>query len=151
MSDEDKKEIKRILKKIENKTDNIDDILNSREFSYEEIYIKVVKEIIKELNSLNAIIISKNTKINFSKYDKKYLYDVIHLFMNMSMEKITKDGIKRTLTKENIYIIMNVLINVNKYNLLAENILEFNLHIKDMLSYIILNNSELLMDNMLFY
>ena len=151
MSDEDKKEIKRILKKIENKTDNIDDILNSREFSYEEIYIKVVKEIIKELNSLNAIIISKNTKINFSKYDKKYLYDVIHLFMNMNMEKITKDGIKKALTKENIYIIMNVLINVNKYNLLAENILEFNLHIKDMLSYIIQNNSELLMDNMLFY
>ena len=71
--------------------------------------------------------------------------------MNMSMEKIAKDVVKNTLTKENIYIIMNVLINVNKYNLLAENILEFNIHIKDMLSYIIQNNSELLMDNMLFY
>ena len=114
MSDEDKTNIKDIIKDVEKKNDNIEDILKAKEWPIEGIYIKLFNEIINELTSLNAIIIDKNPKNNFSKYDKTFLYKAIDLFINLENDKIPKEIIETVLTQGNFCIIMKVFINVNK-------------------------------------
>ena len=151
MSDEDKTNIKDIIKDVEKKNDNIEDILKAKEWPIEGIYIKLFNEIINELTSLNAIIIDKNPKNNFSKYDKTFLYKAIDLFINLENDKIPKEIIETVLTQGNFCIIMKVFINVNKYNILSQNIIEFNKNIISLLSNTLQNNAELLMDNVLYY
>ena len=46
---------------------------------------------------------------------------------------------------------MKTLINVNKNNILADNILEFNQYLISLLSNILINNPGILLDNLLFF
>lgn len=54
------------------------------------------------------------------------------------------------ITKENLYVIIKIFIKVNKHNIFADNIIEFNKNIIELLSSIIQENSELLLNNLLF-
>ena len=151
MSDEDKKEIEDIIKRVDSKKSDLDDILNSKNISLDDLFLKLFNAIIQEYNYLNDIIISKNEKNDFSKQDKKFLYDAINLFININNAQISKEIIETTITKYYLYIIMKTLINVNKNNILADNILEFNQYLISLLSNILINNPGILLDNLLFY
>ena len=151
MSSENKKDIINLIKIFETKKDDLEDILKSEEYESKIIFEKIFKEIIFELNCLNSIITDKNPKNNFSKYDNKYLYELINLFTNLKFDEIPKEDIESIITKENLYIIMKIFIRANQYNILANNILEFNKNIINLLSSIIQENSELLLNDILFY
>ena len=126
MSNENKNEGKNLIKRVEAKKINIDDILNSKESQEKILFKKVFNEIIFELNSLNSIITEKYQINNFSKYENKFLYDSINQFTNLKFDEISKEDIENMITKENLYVIIKIFIKVNKHNIFADNIIEFN-------------------------
>ena len=152
MSDDNKKDIQNIIKQLENKKCDIEELIKAKEWPIEEIYKKIFNEIISELNSLyNLIITDKNQKNFFSSYDKSFLYKTINLYESLKKDELSIEIIETSITKENINTIMKIYIVVNKKNILAENIFEFDEYIIQLLSNILQNYSELLMDNMLYY
>ena len=151
MSNENKEGVNSIIERVETKKNNIEDILKSAEFQNKIQLKKLFNEIIFELNSLYSIITDKNKKNNFSKYDSKYLYESINQFINLKFDEIPKEDIEDVISKVNLYVIMKIFITVNKYNILSENIIEFNKNIINLLSTMLQENSELLLNNILFY
>ena len=151
MSNKNKEGVNSIIERVETKKNNIEDILKSTEFQNKIQLKKLFNEIIFELNSLYLIITDKNKKNNFSKYDSKYLYESINQFINLKFDEIPKEDIEDVISKVNLYVIMKIFITVNKYNILSENIIEFNKNIINLLSTMLQENSELLLNNILFY
>ena len=151
MSDEFEKKLKDIMKKTEAKKDNLENILKDMNLSLDEIFIKVFNVIIYELKSLNEIILKNDDKNNFSSYSKEFLYDSINFFIKINKNKIQNEIFEAIIIKANLLIIMETLINVNKNNILAENILEFNQNLLNLISDLFRNNSELILENMLYH